>query len=70
MYCLDELSGAEAMINVEFSEAPAEVLHYERYHHPHPRVQRKMEALWLKSRGVRHKEICRLTGIGSTTLTS
>lgn len=58
------------MIQLEFSEAEAEVLNYERYHHPHPRVQRKMEALWLKSRGLRHQEICRLTGIGSTTLTS
>ena len=58
------------MINLEFSEAQAEALHYARYHHPHPRVQRKREALWLKSRGVRHKEICRLTGISSTTLTS
>jgi transposase len=29
-----------------------------------------MEALWLKSQGLRHKEIGRLTGIGSTTLTS
>ena len=58
------------MIKLEFSEAEAEALNYERYHHPHPRVQRKMEALWLKSRGVRHQEICRLPGIGSTTLTS
>lgn len=58
------------MIKLKFSEAEAEALNYERYHHPHPRVQRKMEALWLKSQGLRHKEICRLTGIGSTTLTS
>ncbi len=28
-----------------------------------------MEALWLKSRGLAHKEISRLTGVGSTTLT-
>lgn len=57
------------MIKLEFSQAQAEALNYERYHHPHPRVQRKMEALWLKSQGLRHQEICRLTGIGSTTLT-
>jgi len=58
------------MIQLEFNEAEAEALNHERYHHPHPRVQRKMEALWLKSRGLRHKEICRLTGISSATLTS
>jgi transposase len=58
------------MIQLTFSEAEVKALNYERYHHPHPRVQRKMEALWLKSQGLRHKEIGRLTGIGSTTLTS
>jgi transposase len=58
------------MIDLTFSEAEAEALNYERYHHPHPRVQRKMEALWLKSQGLQHKEISRLTGISSTTLTS
>lgn len=57
------------MVQLEFTQAEAEALNYERYHHPHPQVQRKMEALWLKSRGVRRREICRLTGIGSTTLT-
>ena len=58
------------MIQLEFTEAEQQSLHYERYHHPHPRVQRKMEALWLKSQGVAHREISRLTGISSTTLTS
>jgi transposase len=57
------------MIRLTFSEADVKALDHERYHHPHPRVQRKMEALWLKSCGLPHKEICRLTGICSTTLT-
>jgi len=56
------------MIEIEFSEEDKQALNYERYHHPHPRVQRKMEALWLKSQCVRHKEICRLTGISRATL--
>ncbi len=33
------------------------------YHHPHPRVQRKMEALWLKSQGEFHQWIAQLTGV-------
>ncbi len=33
----------------------AEIRH-DRYHHPHPRVQRKMEVLWLKSRGLTHAD--------------
>jgi transposase len=58
------------MIKLEFTEAEQQILDYERYPHPHPRVQRKLEALWLKSQGVAHGEISRLTGISSTTLTS
>ena len=32
-----------------FTEADQQVLAVQRYLHPHPLVQRKMEALWLKS---------------------
>lgn len=55
------------MINLEFSEADIATLHYERYHHPHPQVQRKMEALYLKSQGLRHHQICDLCQIKSRT---
>ena len=51
-----------------FTEAAKESLRYERYHHPHPRVQLKMEAVWLKSQGLAHQEICRLSGISGNTL--
>ncbi|PXF55456.1 MAG: IS630 family transposase, partial [Candidatus Methanogaster sp.] len=37
------------MIEIEFTEEEMKALDYERYCHPHPRVQRRMEALWLKS---------------------
>ena len=56
------------MIRIEFSEEEKRALDYERYHHPHPHVQRKMEALWLKSQKLPHKDICRLTGISKHTL--
>jgi transposase len=36
----------------------------------YPMVQRKMEALWLESQGLRHYEIARLTGITEETLHS
>ena len=29
------------MIHIEFTEQQVEDLSYERYHHPHPRVQQK-----------------------------
>ena len=56
------------MIKINFSETEIEQLKYERYHHPHPRVQRKMEALLLKSQGLAHKEIALLTGVCLNTL--
>jgi transposase len=57
------------MIKIEFSDEDKAALSYERYNHPHPFVQRKMEALWLKSQGLAHKDIGRLTNVSSTTLT-
>ena len=35
------------MITLKFTGEEKTALNYERYHHPDPRVQRKMEALWL-----------------------
>ena len=42
------------MLKLDFTEDQKQVLHYERYHHPHPRVRQKMEVLWLKSQGLPH----------------
>jgi transposase len=58
------------MINIEFTEKEKQALHYERYHHPHPKVQRKMEVLWLKSQGENHKKIAQLTGMTINTVTN
>lgn len=56
------------MIRITFSEEQLEQLRYERFHHPHPRVQQKMEALLLKSQGLAQKEICGIVGITANTL--
>ena len=45
------------MLQLEFSEADKRALNHERYHHSHPRVQQRMEALWLKSQGLPHQRI-------------
>jgi transposase len=58
------------LITIEFSPADIEALEYERYHYPHPKVQQKIEAVYLKSQGVKHGEICRLCRICKTTLTT
>lgn len=56
------------MLRLKFTEELIEELRHERYHHPHPRVQRKMNVLYLKSQGIPHKEIKRLEQISENTL--
>lgn len=58
------------MISIAFTESDIRQLREERFHHPHPRVQMKMETLLLKSRGLKHKEICEIVGICGNTLRS
>lgn len=56
------------MITLEFSEQEKQALYYERFHHPHPRVQLKLEAVWLKSQDLPHQQICQLARISENTL--
>lgn len=56
------------MITIEFTQADIDALDYERYHDPDPKVQKRMEVLYLKSQGLPHQEICRLCRISRTTL--
>jgi transposase len=56
------------MLHVDFNPEQIDALHHERFHHPHPRVQLKMEAVYLKSQGLPHHEICRLARISENTL--
>lgn len=56
------------MLQLTFTDAEIEQLHHERFHHPHPRVQRKMEALYLKSQGYPHWEIAQILRISEPTL--
>ena len=58
------------MLKLTFTAEDIEQLHYERFHHPHPRVQRKMEALYLKSQGYPHWEIAQLIRVTEPTLLS
>jgi transposase len=55
------------MITLEFSDADVAALEYERYHHPHPQVQRKMEVVYLKSQGLSHQQIRQLCRIQRRT---
>ena len=53
---------------LEFTPEIQAALQEERYHHPVPLVQRRMEALWLKSHGLPHRQIATLTGVSENTL--
>ena len=56
------------MIRVEFSEDVIKSLEYDRYHHPSPKVQKRMEVMYLKSQGMAHHDICRICRISKTTM--
>jgi len=56
------------MIQIAFTDAEISALAYERYHHPSPLVQKRMEVVYLKSQGLPHQEIARLCRISRQTL--
>jgi transposase len=56
------------MLHIDFTPEQIDALHHERFHHPHPRVQLKMEAVYLKGQGLPQHEICRLARISENTL--
>lgn len=58
------------MLQLTFTEEQIDQLTYERFYHPHPRVQKKMEAVLLKSKGLMHKQICDIVDICGNTLRS
>lgn len=43
-----------------FTEDTLAEIRHDRFHHPHPHVQRKMEVLWLKANGFTHAQIAKL----------
>lgn len=55
-------------IELEFTSEIIEEINYERYHHPVPLVQRRMEVLWLKSNGLSHALIAQLGRISENTM--
>ena len=58
------------MLRLTFTDLEKQALAYERVHHPHPRVRRRMDVLWLKSQGLAHQDIARLAGVSPKTLRS
>ena len=55
------------MLKITFSDADIDALQHGRFHHPDPRVQVRMEALYLRSQGVITRDIPRLCGISNAS---
>ena len=55
-------------IELEFTPEELKELNYERYRHPLPLVQRRMEVLWLKAHGLPHAKIAELGNITENTM--
>jgi transposase len=56
------------MRQFSFTVEDLQAIAHERYHHPHPHVQRKMEVLWLKSHDLPHHQIATLAGVSVRTV--
>jgi transposase len=56
------------MAQLSFSEEVKEIFYRERFEHPHPRVQQRMEIMWLLSQGVTNIEAARLGGVSHATV--
>src|SRR3974377_33229 len=56
------------MTHLAFSAEDQQALHKERFEHPHPRVQQRMEVLWLISQGLVYPEAARFGGVSEATV--
>ena len=56
------------MLSIQFTEDDKRALDHERFHYPDPRIQRKMEVLWLVSRGLGRSEVAYLAGVSTKTV--
>jgi transposase len=56
------------MAHLTFSEEQQQALHKERFEHPDPRVQQRLEVLWLISQGLTYAEAARLATVSEATV--
>lgn len=56
------------MRHFHFTEEERKTINHERFHHPDPNVQRRMEILWLKLHGETHQRIAELAQVSRRTV--
>ena len=56
------------MIKISLSKTEIDQVKFERFHHPHPFVQKKMEVIWLKHLKYSHNQICEIAYLSKRTI--
>jgi transposase len=56
------------MLKINIPASDIQLLKAERYNHPHPRVQVKMDVVYLKGLGLSNDLICKITGVCGNTM--
>lgn len=56
------------MIRIEMSSEELNILRYEKYHYPHPLIQRKYDVLLLKAHGLSTSQIARIFALTPNTI--
>src|SRR3954466_8244766 len=65
---LNIASVGPGMRTINFTADDRRALAHHRYHHPEPRVQRKLEVLWLTSHGLGHDRIAAYADVSRRTV--
>jgi transposase len=56
------------VIQINPSAEDVEIFKSERINHPHPKVQIRMDVLWLKTNELPHKQIAEIAGVSKNTV--
>jgi len=56
------------MLTLHFTQDEQQQLHHQRFYHPDPRVQKKMEVVYFKSHQLPHHQIARLCQLSTRTV--
>jgi len=56
------------MRRFQFTDEERRAIVHERFYHPNPRVQQRMEILWLKHHGESHERIAELAAVSRRTV--
>lgn len=53
---------------VQLTESEQQLVRHERFHHPHPGIQRRFEVIWLLHCGQLQAQVCQIAGVSLKTV--